>query len=517
MRRKFQDTLGRYRDNIVDKDGKEEDEEQLSRLAIAADVELERRAAAIDVPKEVQEKIFELQKRKQALMREMKDILKVIDGKEEDYVFSPEEKNRIVKYDEKNNLFLIGDGDSQERATLGEVLHDGDFGVSYAMDYSDSSLPRHARKKFVVESVKRELQKLLDQQILTEEIARPDNDDVRRSYESFLRPERETQGGVLAEAVVGYFLKRLQVDGGVPFSFETADVHQDVAQKIDFVLKRPQQGRGVKADVNEASVIGVQFTMKTKVKDVDYKQDQIKRAKKDEEIRVDDIVLVSMPIEHIQTIFYQWEERKRDTGKTAGGPVSFLLPEEKEYIVRGLFDGFFDQEEIESLLDSMSVPRCLDDERVMEEENREDFSWMERRQKSSGQIRQDKIQEDARLRKMSGHTKAKTSTGAKKLSRGKGRAENEHVALESEIRNIREASIRLHNLHEEQLKKLKDSEGSRKKRKELHNGFIREAAALKAERVHLHKIISTKRIERTQAHQELIQEILERQNKKKAA
>lgn len=489
MRRKFEETLHRYRDNINEQFDAEvqKDTVQIDRLAVAADVELERRAKSVGVSKEVQQEIFDLQKEKQRLMDELKKTLRIIDGKEQDYEFKPQTFERVVAYDAERNIFRVGEGEDQEDATLGEVLFDGDFGVSYAVNFADDTIPRPARKQFIVEKTKRKLRSLLDRQILHEEIARPDQES-KKSYESFFDPENQSQPGKLAELVVGYFLKRLEVDTQIPFRFEIADVHQDVSQKIDFIIRRQDYRRGIETTSDSQEVIGVQFTMQTSKREKKHKQEQISHIKASKAVeRVDDIVLISLPIKHVKTIFYQWEERQQATKKTAGGPVAFLLDKEKEYLVRGIFKDFLSAEELDDFVQKSQTLYELDRQRVQEEEARIKKSWRRRRYKSPGRIKHEE------------HLKA---------LKEKRRSKQIWKDFDEFVAKLRKDKKTLHYERVEALKVAREQGLSKKERREVVNKYEQRLEELKDRMEALQDIVTVKKEKRTRDHERLVREMI---------
>lgn len=457
------------------------DEEQLLRLAVAADVEIDRRAKSLDGSKEAQQRIFELQREKQNLMAELKKILALIDGKES-REFHKSESDRLVWFDTQKKVYFVGEGDSQEVATLGEVLFDNDFGASYVMDFSDATIPRLTRKRFALEQTKRQLHDLLNRQIIEEETSRPDvAERVKEIYQSLERKQERTEVGFLAERVVEYLLKRLEWDEAVPFKFVMADVHQDVAQKIDFIIKVQKKSRGVSVEASQMETIGIQFTMNEER--VPFKLGQIEQAKREGLDKVDDLVLVSIPIEHINTVLYQWEERRSETGKTAGGPVTFLLSEEKEVLMRGMFSHLFEAQEMETYVAHAKRVFEPDQERVREEERRLSMVWEQERKKSPGRHRREAQQKAARQPKMK---------------------EDSWSSIETVMKEIQRQLADLHNSWLEEIRRWKTQKVPEEARDSIREEFRIRREDLNEKRHQVLNVITTRKNKRQREHAELI-------------
>jgi len=466
------------------------DDDQLARLFTAAGVELERRAEALGATRESQERIFAMQREKQDLMLELKRLLRVIDGKEA-YEFHPGESDRVVQFDEQRGVYFVGEVGSQEQATLGEVLFDNDFGANYVMDFADTHIPRQTRKRFALEQTKRQLRDLLNKQIITEESHREDVPErVREIYQGLENKRERTEAGFLAEQVIEYLLKRLELEDAIQFRFEIADVYQDVAQKIDFIIRIQKRSRGVQVDASDAETIGIQFTMNEER--TRFKKEQIVKAKQEGLEGVDDLVLVTIPIEHIYTIFYQWDERRRDTGKTAGGPVAFLLAEEKEALVRGLFGGLFGTAEMEEYVHRATGVFSLDQDRVRDEEGRLNMSWMTERRKSSGRILNEKRHREAQQRR------------AARVKRTVPNAQGAWAHVQPLIRKMKRKAKDLHTSWKEEVRRWEIEPVSPDERERRTMDFERRRDTLNKERTWIGNMLQVRTQNRKKHHEELI-------------
>src|SRR3989338_3654115 len=100
-------------------------------------------------------------------------------------------KSRLVTFNEKENKFFVEiSDDSQESATLGDILTDGDWGLVYYLD--PQSVSRMAQKKFFVKSAKRELRDLLDEQLVA---GKPVG--LKTAMSGIARARRTVESGVI--------------------------------------------------------------------------------------------------------------------------------------------------------------------------------------------------------------------------------------------------------------------------------------------------------------------------------
>jgi hypothetical protein len=104
--------------------------------------------------------------------------------------------------------------------------------------------------------------------------------------------------------IESYFLKIVEDNPNLPFTFEGADVYDDVEYKADFYLHiKKEFKRGVKikscdTDDCDKENIGIQYTGNTAK--TEKKKNQIEKSKKFNQGKVfDDLVLVSIPLDSI--------------------------------------------------------------------------------------------------------------------------------------------------------------------------------------------------------------------------
>ena len=214
MRERFRKNL-REMSHFVKEEDSELTEQELEIMQTVLDYHLTHAAKSEQTPKEIQSKIFEIQKEKQQIMEELRYNLRCIDNPE----CKPEREDgdRLVIYDLEKEVYIYKseEGDEQE-ITLGEILTDGEWGISYYLD--PDTIPRDIKKKYFVENAKRKLRKLLDKQIIINEInSLQTHEQIVEAYldiEQRLDSEVLEKGtGIIAEVLLRNFLKKLEIDG----------------------------------------------------------------------------------------------------------------------------------------------------------------------------------------------------------------------------------------------------------------------------------------------------------------
>ncbi|MFH1171070.1 MAG: hypothetical protein V1778_00845 [bacterium] len=339
MREEFEQQLHQYNDTLrelLDPENTEDDARQ-----IEAELRREVKAAARDslTAPETQRKIVALQKEKLAVMDRLHEEFRHIEHPDEQRE-TPAMARPVSA--EGENLSMEADNGRLVSITAGELLTDGEWGVTYA---TDASVPYDLRKRYAVESARQELRQLLDEQIILGEGESSATHAFKRETYQRIHERREAgdmPAGIIAEKMVRNYLKKLSIDSGVDFEILDSDVYQDVEQKIDFIIRRRAHHRGVRVDMG--TQCGVQMTTATSEALLAHKQHQVERSK--HRLRsadaVDDIVLVSIPLKDAAGIYARWR-----TQKAPGGPDKLWDDTTREAIFRGVLAGVFPAEEIE--------------------------------------------------------------------------------------------------------------------------------------------------------------------------
>lgn len=341
MKETFEKRLRDYGEvakDIMKKEDKVDDE-----LRAVYNWHIQKGSESSNTSKRSQVDIFNLQRRKQEIINELKKNISRLDG-------GNNEKNQETA----REIFLNKEGSLQDNngevISLGELITDGEWDIDYSLN--SETIPRQIRKRYLIERAKIKLQNLLDDQIAinerdSENVDIMKRDAYKRSYEDkHLGVEK---AGLLAEKMVRNLLKKIIIDLGADFELEKADLYQDVNQKIDFIIKRKSRGRGVRIEESMEN-LGIQFTINTREDIKRHKEKQIERSKKEllPEDHIKDIVLVSVPINDINNKYNEWK-----MGKRPGGPDKLWSIADKKRIFEEITKGFLTQEEIFEYLEKI--------------------------------------------------------------------------------------------------------------------------------------------------------------------
>lgn len=341
MKPSFEKQLHTYNDIVKDRRRLMDKGKMDKRLEAVLGWNIDRAAAATGTDKDTQHKIYQIQRTKQKIMRSLRERLRGIDEDAKETV----EGFRDVKAEGDGFVCEMENG-SLEHLTLGELLTDGDWGVRYSLD--PETVPRNIRKRYVIEDAKRALQDRLDTQIAIQESESRRTDEFKQqTYGRILADRHEgldmSRNGLVAERMVKNLLKKISIDLGADFQVIGVDVYQDVENKIDFVIRRTQTERGVNVRADDARV-GIQFTISANPLRRKHKEDQIAKAKRrlDPGDRVQDIVLVAIPLTDVLERYGTWQKDRKP-----GGPDALWDADTKRKILRGVLKGFVPDEDIE--------------------------------------------------------------------------------------------------------------------------------------------------------------------------
>ncbi|MEY4722932.1 MAG: hypothetical protein RLZZ324_445 [Candidatus Parcubacteria bacterium] len=292
---------------------------------------LEKAARTQGTDVDVQKRIFGIQKAKQDVMARLHERLAALDDPKAEREREPDA--RAASYREKNGIFRYrNDKGVESSATFADVVTDLEWGITYELD---DKTPRLLRKKYEIARAKRELQEMLDAQIMQSETHSVKVDDRKRDTYARMAEDKERglyeqKAGLLAERMVKNFFAKAALHADMPFDMRHADVFQDVEEKIDFIIHRKGYRRGVGVDAAELPTdVGFQFSINVDAQE--RKAAQVRQARRgiDRESPVDDIMLVVMRLGSVNDLKREWE----DAGRPAGGPDKRLTRE----VARELF------------------------------------------------------------------------------------------------------------------------------------------------------------------------------------
>lgn len=314
-------------------------QEDVTKVEGALEWHLDRRARFADTPVEAQQAMFALQKKKQKIMDRLQDALAALDAPEGKA--GPEKKEtgkdvRTVIAKGEELYWRRADG-SELPVTVGEMVTDGEWGLTYA---ADASVPRIIRKRLIVERAKREIQDLLDEQIMTEELSSGRVHPMLKDAYAALRERRESgelPHGVIAEKMTAQLVRKKIIDDDAPYRYEPGDVFQDVVRKIDFVLRRADYGRGVRTEATDLGAKAVQLTVNRDAQALARKRSQIGKTREmlQESDRIDDIALVQLDQGAIAGAYRAWER----AGRPPGGPDKYLAEDARAQMFTELVAG----------------------------------------------------------------------------------------------------------------------------------------------------------------------------------
>jgi len=266
---------------------------------------------SLHVPEDIGIEVIDSQREKQDLVNLMHEKFKLIDEGQE-IVFDRDSISVDINKDGK--IFAYGKKGVEIPLTNGDIARGSLWGLNFKMS---ANFDRKTKKEFVLREIKRKIASLYDKQlaVIGANTSVNKNTGLDNAYEAILERSEskldEKKAGVLAEKVIESFFTKLNINHTeLPFSFESVDVFEDVENKIDFIFKVKTHNRGVKVELGKDAKIGIQFTINPNAEN--KKMRQIKRVKRDNNLEVDDLVLVTLPMEKINHIVETWRNSTKN-------------------------------------------------------------------------------------------------------------------------------------------------------------------------------------------------------------
>lgn len=281
---------------------------------------------------EAEAEVYRIQKLKIEKLRKFKRWLESTRSRGEGFVHPVGDKKLPLVSALKDGTLML---DGRGVVTMGELIADVEWGRTYRFD---ESVNIHEIRKWHLAQLKDDLRGKLNAQIIATEVADRAGDAWKQ--EAYMKmSEREglmmEKRGIIAEKMVATFLEELAYDcPDADFSVEPADAHADVHEKIDFIIHRKQRSHGARIEEGEESAIrvrdiGVQFT--TAAGKVVQKEKQLKNAKR-RNGHVDDIVLVTIPMQEATALYKKWDA----DGRGPGGPMRYWSRDTKAQVFRAV-------------------------------------------------------------------------------------------------------------------------------------------------------------------------------------
>ena len=298
--------------------------------------------------------VFLLQKEKHELMGELhKKIQEIEEGKE--ISGFTEGEPRAVEWNKAGHrAMVVLPSGKRVSATVGELVTDGEWGLKYTLS---KDVPLDIKKRFIIAEARRKILALADEQIIeTERVKKTTREggETSPSYRAIYEDEKtETRDGVIAEKIIETFFEKNILDHGLKMRLERVDRQRDVDEKIDFIFHLPRHQRGVGVDASdEREDIGIQLTVSNDPKLLKHKAKKIEEAKETFDGKrgeVDDIVLVTLPLKHMQEKIVSWKNEEM----LPGGPMKKWEASKQEQIFRGVLQKLFPDKEITGMWESV--------------------------------------------------------------------------------------------------------------------------------------------------------------------
>jgi hypothetical protein len=277
------------------------------------------------------EAIFHIQEKKQQIVDYLYAQLHQIDI---EGTVGEKGKNRSVTWDETvNTAVTFKKGGVPEYISKGQLLTAGLWDEEY---FLDENTPRSLKKEYAINHARYQIAELYDHQIALSEMNKSYNqntgiDDayaaIHQRFETGELPD-----GIIAEKMVESYLTKLMYDFDMPYTIKNVTIYEDVEYKIDFIIEPKADemplGVGVQKPQHRTD-IGIQFTTARSERTIAHKEKQLSRARTQltrEESPVQNLVLVTLPIEHVRETYEAWQDSK--TNRRAPGGPDELWPEQ---------------------------------------------------------------------------------------------------------------------------------------------------------------------------------------------
>jgi len=258
---------------------------------------------------------------------------------------------RNISYEKHKKAYWVGE---EKGISIGKIVAMRRWGINGAFS---RSLEPHTKD---VEAHKILSEKLIEDWFhnkLNKELAlelcqrtKRENLSVSKAYNEIAERSdiKSELLGIEAEQIIIGVLEGIAIDRQyLEFEILEANAHQDVYNKIDFIIRTKQNNRGVGVNRDETPFeeksVGIQFTINTKM--AEHKANQIAKSK-ERGVKVDDIVYVEIDKIMLQDAITKWENK----GKPIVGPWEFLPVEIRTQTLKNLFHGILDEEKERSLL-----------------------------------------------------------------------------------------------------------------------------------------------------------------------
>jgi hypothetical protein len=231
-------------------------------------------------------------------------------------------------------MFLKGG----EAVTLskGEVMSASEWGFWWKFDDSVSQADQIA---IMSKQVRNVVASAYDKQLIEFGSVDTLSDDRKRETYRAIKEKnldlKTMPPGIMAEKMITSFLiKEMYDNPDLSFTIKSVDVYEDVEHKIDFILELKDVVRGVKVGEPHHSV-GIQFTINPGA--TEKKEKQLERVRKVSlhETEVDEIMLITIPLDDVVAKYETWASAKKGQVDPRG-PDNLWSDETKKKIIEVL-------------------------------------------------------------------------------------------------------------------------------------------------------------------------------------
>ncbi len=291
--------------------------------------------------------VQELERLKLEILKHLEEDLQAI--KNNRYPEKLFKEARKVDFSELSGGFGI----SGERTNLtkGEIFTDAEWDTFYKLG---PSVDQSVRADYIKQIAAIKLRNLLDRQIAINESHNFNLDEgKRKAYQAREMEPDETHNGLVAEKIVRCMLKKISIDSDDKFFIKEVAISDDVNNKIDFIIQRVKHNRGVGVkQEKDANDIGIQLTTNSSRENTEHKKSQINKVKTrlGEEMPVNDLVLITIPIKNVIDLLNKWKARK-----VPGGPDKLWDKDKREKIIRGVLDQILPSAEIQEICSQLKM------------------------------------------------------------------------------------------------------------------------------------------------------------------
>lgn len=259
------------------------------------------------------------------------------------------------KYNKKSGKMFYINGDKKDVVTRGDMYTGHLWDQNFYLD--PAKTPDAEIEKYLEYRENQIIKDYIDKEIASEEVEYNEHRDLlkHKAYSEILKRKDSgsEQSGIIAEKFIQSFLEKLSIDTGVDFEIQQANTYQDVEYKMDFVVSRKSNKRGVQVETGEIEEKnGIQFTLNREK--TGFKKEQVAKANKklEEESNINQVILVVLDSDNIMRNYKQW---KLLHNKGPGGPDRYLShdpkkqQELKKQIVTQLLYGILEPSEIKQI------------------------------------------------------------------------------------------------------------------------------------------------------------------------